>query len=193
MARRRRPQHEPDPTERDLGPVADPEAVARTIVLTKLTAQARSRHELEEALAVKDVPADVVTSVLDRFEALGLVDDTAFAQAWVESRVNSRGLSRRALRHELRRKGVNNDVIAESLESLDSDQELAAARQLVERKLRSTRQLPADVRFRRLVGLLARKGYPAGLSVRVVRQSLADDSGVDAYRQQAEADMLDPL
>lgn len=176
MASRRRHQREPDEAGRDLGPPADPESVARTIVLTKLTAQSRSRHELEEALAAKAVPAEVSAAVLDRFEEVGLVDDTAFADTWVQSRQASRGLARRALRQELRRKGVDDEVIAESLDSLDPDAEIAAARRLVERKLPSTRNLDAPVRFRRLTGMLARKGYPGGLAIRVVREALADDA-----------------
>jgi regulatory protein len=151
--------------------------VARTIVLTKLAAQARSRSELAEALAAKAVPAEVSTAVLDRFEEVGLVDDTAFAEAWIQSRQTSRGLSRRALRQELRRKGVDDDVIAESLDALDPDDELAAARRLVERKLRVTRHLDASVRIRRLSGVLARKGYPAGLAFRVVREAIAGEDG----------------
>ena len=174
--RRRAGRPEPDATQHDLGPTADPESVARTIVLTKLTTQARSRHELAEALAAKAVPDEVSTAVLDRFEELGLVDDTAFAQAWVESRQAGRGLSRRMLRQELRRKGVDDEVISESLESLGPEAEVAAARRLVERKLTATRNLDPAVRYRRLTAMLARKGYPAGVALRVVREAIADES-----------------
>jgi regulatory protein len=176
MGSGRRHQQEPDDSGRDLGVPADPESVARTIVLTKLTAQSRSRHELTEALAAKAVPAEVSAAVLDRFEEVGLVNDSAFADAWIQSRQASRGLSRRALRQELRRKGVDDEVIAESLEGLDPDDEVAAARRLIDRKLSATRGLEPSVRFRRLTGLLARKGYPGGLVVQVVRQALADDA-----------------
>lgn len=185
--RRRAGRPEPDDTRHDLGPAADPESVARTIVLTKLTAQARSRHELAEALAAKAVPDEVSNAVLDRFEELGLVDDSAFAEAWVESRQASRGLSRRMLRQELRRKGVDDEVIAESLDSVDPDAEVAAARRLVERKLSSTRNLDPAARLRRLTAMLARKGYPAGLALRVVREVIADDSADDNHAR-AEAE-----
>lgn len=201
MAGRRRSQREPDEERRDLGPPADPEAIARNIVLTKLTGQARSRHELEVALTAKDVPGDVAAAVLDRFETVGLVDDTAFADAWVQSRQTSRGLASRALRQELRRKGVDDDVITESLDQLDPDAELTAARRLVDRKVQSTRLLPSHVRFRRLTGLLARKGYPGGLSVRVVREALAadaapsgdDSAGADDDSLDAAAFLAEPL
>jgi len=186
----RRRQREPEEHERDLGPVADPESVARAILLNKLTASAKSRRELADALAAKDVPDDVATRVLDRFEQVGLVDDAAFADTWVRSRQASRGLSRRALSHELRRKGVSDDVISESLEQVDAETERAAAAALVARKLPSTRGLERARRTRRLVGMLARKGYGPGLAAGVVRDALAEEdmSGIPA--DDAMADWL---
>lgn len=199
MGSRRHRQHEPDDPARDLGPPADPESVARTIVLTKLTASSRSRHELAEALAVKAVPPEVSAAVLDRFEEVGLVDDTAFADAWVSSRQASRGLSRRALRQELRRRGVDDEVIAESLDGLDPDDELAAARRLVDRKLASTRHVDPAARFRRLTGMLARKGYPGGLAIQVIREAVAAEreavaaDGGDDHFSSAVPQPADPV
>ena len=191
MARRR--QREPEDPDRDLGPVADPESVARTILLTKLTASAKSRRELADALAAKEVPDDVAIRVLDRFEQVGLVDDAAFADTWVRSRQASRGLSRRALSHELRRKGVADDLIADSLEQLDASSERAAAEALVARRLRSTRGLDPARRSRRLVGMLARKGYPPGLAMAVVREALAGDESVDEGSDGADRGLADWL
>lgn len=179
MVRRRR-QAEPDSGERDLGPAADPESVARNIVLTKLTAQARSRQELEESLAAQLVPDVVAAKVLDRFEELGLVDDAAFADAWVRSRQTGRGLSRRGLAHELRGKGVAADVIRDSLDQIDEGAEHAAARCLVDKKLHSTRNMEVRARIRRLVAMLARKGYPSGLAFQVVREAIGEESALGA-------------
>ena len=90
---------------------ADPEAIARTIALRKLTAQARTRHELSVALRARNVPDDAATEVLDRLGEVGLVDDAAFAEDWVASRQQRRHLSRSALRQELQRKGVAREQI----------------------------------------------------------------------------------
>lgn len=177
--RRRAGPAEPADTQQELGPPADPESVARTILLSKLTAQARSRKELAEALAAKAVPDDVAERVLDRFEQVGLVDDAAFADLWVRSRQSSRGLARRALAHELRGKGVDAELISASLEQVQPDDEQQTARRLVERKLRSTRGLDRIVRTRRLVGMLARKGYPPGVAMQVVREALAAEESDD--------------
>ncbi len=173
MARRRGRDEPAD--DRDLGPPADPESVARTILLDRLTGQARSRAELAKALDARNVPADVATTVLDRFEDVGLIDDQAFAAAWVESRQSTRGLSRRALAFELRRKGIDDEVIAESVDAIDPDRERAIARRLVDERLRSTRNLDRQSRYRRLTAALARKGYPPGLSAAVVREAIAAD------------------
>ena len=144
--------------------------------MTKLTAKARSRQELADALAARQVPDDVSTKVLDRFTEVGLIDDAAFAESWVRSRQATRGLSRRALAYELRGKGVDAEDIQGALEQIQPDDELVAARALVAKKLRSTRALDKTTRTRRLAGMLARKGYPPGLSMQVVREALNDDA-----------------
>jgi regulatory protein len=149
-------------------PDADPVALARQIVLRKLAAQARTRHELTTALAAKKVPEEAATEVLDRFAELGLVDDAQFAQDWVASRQSRRGLSRSALRRELRTKGVDNEEIEAALAPVGSEEELAAARGLVEKKLRSMGGLEAQVRYRRLAGALARRGFGSGVIATVL-------------------------
>ncbi len=122
-------------------PDTDPEGLARTIVLRKLAARARTRHELAQALAAKQVPDAVSKSVLDRFQAAGLVDDAAFAADWVESRQGRRHLSAAALRRELQAKGVDSDHIDAALSAVDADDEYAAALDLARRRQRSMDQL----------------------------------------------------
>ncbi len=162
-----------------LGPAADPEAVARKILLDQLTGAARSRKELADKLASKLVPTDIASRLLDRFEEVGLIDDEAFARAWIASRQPGKGLARRALAQELRRKGIDDEVAREALDEIDPDDELAAARVLVRRKLRAMRDIDDTVRTRRLVSMLARKGYSPGLAFSVVREELASSSMTD--------------
>lgn len=156
-------------------PEADPESVARTICLNQLTRGPRTRHQLAQTLARRQVPDDAATAVLDRFTEVGLIDDASFAAAWVESRQASKGLSRRALAQELRTKGVAPELIQQALDTLTTDDEWAAAETLVARKLASTRSLPREVRMRRLVGMLARKGYGHGIAMSVVSAALGQD------------------
>jgi regulatory protein len=162
----------PDPVA-EKPPEADPESVARKILLDQLTGQARSRKELSDRLAAKNVPTDIATRLLDRFEEVGLVDDDAFARAWVASRQPGKGLARRALAQELRRKGIDDETAREALDEIDPADEEAAARALVRKKLRSLSRVDETTATRRLVGMLARKGYGSGLAFAVVREEMA--------------------
>ncbi|MET7974157.1 recombination regulator RecX [Streptomyces mirabilis] len=156
-------------------PPGDPAERARAICLRLLTGTPRTRKQLADALRKREIPDDVADEVLSRFEEVGLINDGAFADAWVESRHHGRGLARRALARELRTKGVDSTLIDEAVGQLDSEQEETTARELVARKLRSTRGLDRDKRLRRLAGMLARKGYSEGMALRVVRQALEEE------------------
>jgi regulatory protein len=156
-------------------PPGEPVERARAICLRLLTGTPRTRKQLADALRKREIPDDAAEEVLSRFEEVGLIDDSAFADAWVESRHHGRGLARRALAQELRTKGVDSTLIDEAVSQLDSEQEEATARDLVARKLRSTRGLDRDKRLRRLAGMLARKGYAEGMALRVVRQALEEE------------------
>ena len=153
-------------------PPGDPAERARAICLRLLTGTPRTRKQLADALHKREIPDEVAEEVLSRFEEVGLINDSAFADAWVESRHHGRGLARRALVQELRTKGVDATLIDEAVGQLDSEQEETTARELVARKLRATRGLDRDKRIRRLAGMLARKGYSQGMALMVVRQAL---------------------
>ena len=168
--------------------MGDPEAVARGICLRALTGAPKTRQQLADLLAQRGVPDDAAEAVLDRFTEVGLIDDAAFARAWVNSRQSGRGLARRALSAELRAKGVEPEVAAEAVLAVGDDDERETARRLVERKLVGVRRLDRVTATRRLMGMLARKGYNGGLAAAVIREAL-DDAG--AHRAVAGFDDLD--
>ena len=168
----------------------DPEARARQICLRLLTISPRTRAQLAQAMHRGGVPDEAAEAVLNRFTDAGLIDDAAFARAWVESRHHSRGLSKRSLSAELRRHGVDNDEIREAVDVLDPEQEVATARRLVERKLASSRSRPPEARARQAAGMLARKGYPPGLAFRLIREVMQDE-GAELDEFDADA-YLDP-
>ncbi|RKT82434.1 regulatory protein [Saccharopolyspora antimicrobica] len=149
-----------------------PEQQARDIVYRLLAARARSRGELRQSLLRKGIDEDVADGVLQKFVDAGLVDDAAFAEEWVHSRQRTQGLGRKALGFELRRKGVDGHLVEAALSTVDSDVEAERARELVQRKLRSMSSLDYTTKMRRLVGMLARKGYSEGLAYRVVREEI---------------------
>ncbi len=173
-----------DPLTQDVAPgspeddMGDPEAVARGVCLRALTGAPKTRQQLAELLEKRGVPDEAAETVLDRFTEVGLIDDAAFARAWVSSRQSGRGLARRALSAELRAKGVEPDVAAEAVLAVGDDDERAAARRLVDRKVGAMRRLDRATATRRLMGMLARKGYSGGLAAAVVREAL-DETGAD--------------
>jgi len=144
----------------------------RDLCLRLLTARPRTREELRQALARRRVDERTADEVLSRLDEVGLVDDVAFAEQWVHSRHTYQGMARRALVAELRRKGVAGPVAAQAAAAVDTDAEEDRARQLVRRRLRDTVPTDEVAKARRLVGMLARKGYPEGLAYRVVREEL---------------------
>jgi regulatory protein len=161
--------------------VGDPEAQARQICLRLLTLAPRTRAQLATALRRRGIPAQAAEAVLARCTDVGLIDDAAFARAWVESRHYSRGLSRRSLSAELRRQGVETEAIREAVDTLDPEQEVATARRLVEQKMAATRGQPTEARVRRAAGTLARKGYPPGLVFRLIKEVLGQEEPQNTY------------
>jgi regulatory protein len=157
----------------------DPTGFARQVCLQLLEVGPRTRKELADALAKKGVPDEAAEQVLGRFAEVGIIDDALFAGMWVSSRHRGRGLAGRALSQELRRKGVDDEIVRDAVAQLDPDEEAATARSLVRRKLPATRGLTADARVRRLAGMLARKGYGPGLAFRIVKEELQAE-GTDA-------------
>jgi regulatory protein len=149
------------------------EEQARALCLRLLTGRSRTRAELSGQLAKRGYPDDVSAAVLDRLAAVGLVDDRDFAEQWVQSRRARAGKSRRALAAELRTKGVDNEVISTALAGIDAGAERDRAEQLVQAKLRRETLSGDDARItRRLVGMLARRGYSQNLACEVVLAEL---------------------
>ena len=150
----------------------DPVQRAKEICLRLLQFRPRTRAELQQALGRKGVEEGVAERVLGRLDEVGLIDDKAFAEVWVRSRHTYEGLGRRAIATELRRKGVEESVTAEAVATVDHEAEEERARQLVRKKLRAMTGVDDAAVVRRLVGMLARKGYTEGMSFRVVRDEL---------------------
>ncbi|MCG8926548.1 regulatory protein RecX [Lentzea sp. CC55] len=151
---------------------AEEQRKARDICYALLTARARSRQELHDALLRKGISAGAAEVVLGKFDRAGLIDDAQFAEMWVRSRHTYNGLGRRALAVELRRKGVADEVVAEAVAAVDDEAEEDRARELVRKRLRTLSGVDETTKIRRLVGALARKGYAEGLAYRVVRDEL---------------------
>ena len=157
------------------GPDPGGEEAARLICLRLLTGGPRTRAQLATALRKRRIPDEVANCVLGRFAEVGLIDDAAFARAWVESRHHGRGLARKALAAELRQRGVADGEVRSAVGLLGPQDELATAQRLVARRVAASRGKPMPARARQLMSMLARKGYLAGLAAQVVREALEQD------------------
>lgn len=154
-------------------PDADPYTAAREIALRQLTGRARTRLELSRVLSRKSVPEDVAESVLDRLTEVGLIDDAVFARDWLAAG-GRRQKSRRVLLGELAEKGVDRELIQEAGAELDAERDYGVASSFAARKAAGMAGLEPVVRYRRLAGALARRGFPASLVAQVTREALAD-------------------
>lgn len=162
----------PPEDPQSVAPDADPEAVARAIVLRQLSMAPRSRAQLEKKLRQRGCPDEVAARVLDRMTEVGLVDDETYAELLVRSKQEAKGLSRTALAHELRKQGIDQDIADGALGGISVEDERARAEQIVAKKLRTMHGLEPDVQARRLAGLLARKGYSGEIAWPIIRDAV---------------------
>lgn len=153
-------------------------APIRSRALRLLDQRARSREELRGRLAENEEwEPRVIEGVLDDMESAKLLDDGTFAREWVRQRAVRRGKSRRVLDRELQQKGVARHLREDALEQVSEDDERTVAEQLAEKKAGSIRDVPADHAgrdkdLRRVVGVLARRGFNQGLSMEIARSAL---------------------
>jgi len=152
----------------------DPESVARAICLKALTQRAHSRAELAGTLKRRGVPDGAARTVLDRFTEVGLIDDDALASTFAMAAHRERGLSGRAVATKLRHRGIDERAVQAAVGQIDPESERAAAQALVQRRLRSLHGVNPQAKARRLVSLLARRGYPPGLAFEVVREAVVE-------------------
>lgn len=154
-------------------------AAVRKRALGLLDHRARSRQELKERLIAAEFEPAVIEDVLDDLQEANLIDDQMFANEWVRQRHQRRGKSARALDRELSQKGVDQATRTRALEQVDAESESLMARQLAEKKARAIKEVPGDRaehdrQLRRIVGVLARRGFPASLSLQISREVLAE-------------------
>ncbi|MBD0323241.1 MAG: regulatory protein RecX [Aldersonia sp.] len=174
-----------DRSESTAAPGGGTEAQAKDACLRLLTVRARSRAELEQRLHKRGFAAEVVEHTMERLTEMRLIDDAEFAEQWVHSRHRHSGKGRAVIAQELRNKGVQPADVQRALDTISREDERERAVDLVRRKLRGSHP-PADSAdrdrlVRRLVGMLARRGFNQSLALDVVRSELADpDIATDA-------------
>ena len=147
---------------------------AKQVLLRRLSHAPRTRKELAKDLKDKVISDEVANVALDRFEEVGLINDQALASNYVSSQHERKGLGKNALRQQLRAKGVSDDVALEAISQISDDQEFQAAFALACKKIRSLQKDDAKTQLRKIVGVLARKGYSSNLAFRVAKEVITD-------------------
>ena len=155
----------------------DPYTRAKTIVYNQLAYSAKTRGQLRKKLQAEGFDAELIEPLLDKFEAAKLIDDAEYAQTFVAQKSRTKKLSRAALRRELSERGVRGEEAENALAQRTDEQEREDAAELVRKKLRPGMDLSdraeKDRVTRRLLGMLARRGYPSSMSMSVIREALA--------------------
>jgi regulatory protein len=147
---------------------------AKQVLLRRLSHAPRTRKELAKDLKDKDISDEAANVALDRFEEVGLINDQALASNYVSSQHERKGLGKNALRQQLRAKGISDDVALEAISQISDDQEFQAAFALACKKIRSLQRDDAKTQLRKIVGVLARKGYSSNLAFRVAKEVITE-------------------
>ena len=155
----------------------DPYTRAKTIVYNQLAYSAKTRGQLRKKLQAEGFEAELIEPLLDKFEGAKLIDDAEYAQSFVAQKSRTKKLSRAALRRELAERGVRGEEAENALAQRTDEQEREDAADLVRKKLRPGMDLSdraeKDRVTRRLLGMLARRGYSSSVSMSVIREELA--------------------
>ena len=135
---------------------------AQTIALRYLAARPRTAHEVRQKLHQRGVADGVVAQVMARLHARGVLDDAAYAHAYLTTRLATRGHGPRRLRHDLRRRGICREDIEVALQQgLTAEDVLAAARaQAAKRWPRLAQAADPAKRRKKLADFLHRYGFP---------------------------------
>lgn len=152
----------------------DQNQIAKQVLLRRLSNAPRTRKELAQDLKKKKIEEDIAQIALDRFEELGLINDQTFSENYVSTTHERRKLGKKALKQQLRSKGVSEEIAIQAISQISEDDEFKAALALALKKIRSIQKDDPQSQIRKIVGLLARKGYSSTLSFQIAKEVVND-------------------
>ncbi len=142
---------------------------AKNVLLFQLSRSMKTRHQLAQILKKREIPEEIAIAVLDRFTEAQLIDDAAFARAFVNSRLAVSGKSKSVIARELKQRGVSPQDAEPALNLIDSELEDQTAYNVAKKRYQQLSNLEPEVRRRRLLGFLLRRGFSTGLATRILR------------------------
>ncbi len=146
---------------------------AKNVLLHQLSRSMKTEYQLRQVLAKREIPQEVADSVILRFTEAQLIDDGAFARAFVASRIACGGKSRATIRRELKQRGVADELANQALEGLNREAEAELALNLARKRLNALANYDREVRYRRLQGFLARRGFDSEIIRRTLSEVMA--------------------
>lgn len=142
---------------------------AKNVLLFQLSRSMKTRYQLANILQKREIPEEIAEAVLDRFTEAQLIDDAAFARAFVNSRLAISGKSKSVIARELKQKGVSAEDAAAALDIIDPELENQTAYSIAKKRYQQLSSLAPEVRKRRLMGFLMRRGFSSALTSRILR------------------------
>ena len=152
----------------------DQNQIAKQVLLRRLSNAPRTRKELAQDLKKKKIEEDIAKQALDRFEELGLINDQTYSENFVANTHERRKLGKKALKQQLRSKGVSEETANQAVLQISDEDEFKSALALALKKIRSIQNDDPQTQIRKIVSLLARKGYSSSLSFQVAKQVIND-------------------
>ena len=148
-------------------------AQAKKTAMNMLAMRDHSSDELRKKLLKRDLMPEAIDVLIEKLQNSRLLNDEEFAHRFARAQRENRKLSRSVLKRELSKKGISPELAADAVADIDGEEELA--REVAEKKAASTRRLDYAVRERRILGMLARRGFPSAICIKVTREVLAED------------------
>lgn len=159
------------------GADASARVVAESISVAALARRDLSSTEVRDRLLEREVDAEVADAEVERLRSIGLIDDERLVQTLVERLRRRKGLGRSGLRAELRRRGLDTQMIDAALDEIDVDDERRVALDAATRRARTLGGLERSVAERRLSGYLSRRGFSGSIMRDAVDAALAEAGG----------------
>jgi regulatory protein len=147
---------------------------ARNVLLFQLSRSMKTKWQLAQILEKREIPAEIASSLLDRFEEVQLIDDAVFAAAYVRSRVE-KGKSSRIIGRELQQKGVDRSIVEEAISGISRDDEEKMVLELGRARWDRLVGVPPDARYRRVSGFLMRRGFSSSMVSSALREIRSGD------------------
>lgn len=160
--------------DEDDGPDFDEDySQAKKTAMNMLAMRDHSSDELRKKLLKRDLVPEAIDVLIEKLQNSRLLNDEEFAHRFARAQRENRKLSRSVLKRELSKKGISPELASDAVADIDGEEDLA--REVAQKKANSTRRLDYAVRERRILGMLARRGFPSAICIKVTREVLAED------------------